>query len=194
MLGASTMTQKGQAMVETMFVLLTFVIFLLSVSFTQKISDRSSELLNHGLSTAISSARGATLSVVRHGENRNISGHSFNNNKNLSMDELGTSSNIWSIAELHDKLIIPTLLQQKDIDQTFTFHSSVMVRGLSTHANDSDDVVTTLNRTKRLWGKPAAMTRHLSSVVKVQAHLTDAAWKRPGPKQNFLADWKEITP
>jgi hypothetical protein len=69
-----------------------------------------------------------------------------------------------------------------------------MVKGKVSHASDPAETIRTLAQSGRIWGNPAALTRHLTSALTMQAHLTDVAWKRPKPNQDLLTDWKHIAP
>ncbi len=186
--------QKGQALIETTLVLVIFLIMLFSIIFTQKVSERSSDMLNQGLSMAISSARGATLSGVRF-EGIEPRGPTQGDIATNGMQELSTSSSGWFISEMNDPMAVPSILQQsKSLIQPFSLRSVVMVKGNPSHASDPGDAARTLSQTKRMWGTPAALTRQLTSIVTVQAHQTDAAWKRTKPAQDLLSGWKHIAP
>lgn len=190
----SPVFQKGQALIETTLVLVIFLIILFSIVFTQKISERSSDMLNQGLSMAISSARGATLSGVRF-EGMEQQGQPKGENATNGMQELGTRSSGWFISEMNEPMAVPVMLQQsKFLTQPFPLRSIVMVRGNPSHASDPGAAARTLAQTKRIWGTPAALTRQLTSIVTVQAHQTDAAWKRTKPAQDLLSGWKHIAP
>ena len=192
-------TQKGQAIVETLTVLIIILFLLLSLRISLNISDSREGLLSQGLSMAISSARGATLSslsntVIQHQtDHRHSSQHvpSVKELGNQAMQELGIKSNAWSVVSSHDDVPIHSLLQEPGFIDQLSIKSSIHVKGFSTHASDSMAVVKQLSQTTNLWGKPAKLTSHLANFVSVQAHLTDVAWKRAKPNRDLLMAWKD---
>ncbi len=191
--------QKGQALVETITVMIVFLILILLLQIITKISDSREGLLAKGLSIAISSARGATLSnfaetEIRHqnykdlGNTRSRIATDFSTN---AMQELGMKSHHWSILINRVDTPIHSMIQGVGFRDRLVIKSSVHVKGFPTHASDSNDVVKHLSKTTHLWGNPASMTSQLSRFVSAQAHLTDVAWKRAKPSQDFLSSWKE---
>ena len=191
--------QKGQAVVETLAVLIIFLVLMLSLRISLNISDSREGMLAQGLTMAMSSARGATLSslsntVIRHEKEQR---HSIQLNPlvkdmgTLAMKDLGIKSNAWSIASSQDNVQIHSILQEPGFIDPISIKSSIHVKGFPTHASDSIDVVKHLSQTTNLWGKPAQLTSHLSNLVSVQAHLTDVAWKRAKPNPDLLSAWKD---
>lgn len=191
--------QKGQAIVETLAVLIIFLVLLLSLRISLNISDSREGLLAQGLSMAISSARGATLpslsnTVIQHETDQRHSSlliPSVNDLGTQAMQELGINSNSWSVASSHHDVPIHSLLQEPGFIGPLSIKSSIHIKGFSTHASDSMAVVKQLSQTANLWGKPAKLTSHLANLVSVQAHLTDAAWKRSKPNRDLLMAWKD---
>lgn len=150
--------------------------------------------MQQGLSMAIAAARGGSLSGIRHDAALDHQPQSFNNQASHSMEEFGTLATQWTTASLQARIPVPHLLKTDGLMQPILIHASVTVKGQSSHAADSSNTVSRLHSSKSLWGKPAALTRSLTSVIAVQAHLTDITWKRPKPKQDLLSDWKNIVP
>lgn len=191
--------QKGQAVVETLAVLIIFLVLMLSLRISLNISDSREGLLAQGLSMAISSARGATLSsfsntvIQRQADQRHSSQPvpSLKDLGNQAMQELGIKSNAWSVASSHKDVPIHSILQEPGFIGPLSIKSSIHVKGFSTHASDSMAVVKQLSQTTNLWGKPARLTSHLANLVSVQAHLTDLAWKRAKPNPDLLMAWKD---
>lgn len=191
--------QKGQAVVETIAVLIIFLVLMFSLRISVNISDSREGMIAQGLTMAMSSARGATLSslsntLIRH-ETDPL--HSIQLNSLVkdmgtqAMKDLGIKSNAWSIASSQNDVPIYSILQQPGFIGSLSIKSNVHVKGFPTHASDSIDVVQQLSQTTNLWGKPAQLTSHLSNLVSLQAHLTDVAWKRAKPNSDLLSAWKD---
>lgn len=194
-----TLLQTGQAMIETITVLLIFLILLLSIQLSTSISDSREGLLAQGLTLAISSARGATLSngpdtvisrqtSIYHGNIRSAFGTDIETN---TMRELGMRTHSWSTSTGQDVIAIHSMIRSRGVGELLAINTNVQVKGFPTHASDSEDAVKHLSQTTNLWGKPASLTNKLSKFVTAQAHLSDAAWKRPAPTQDLLMSWRD---
>jgi len=191
--------QKGQAVVETIAVLIVFLVLMLSLRISLNISDSREGMIAQGLTMAMSSARGATLSSLSNTVMRYETDplHPIQPNplvKDLAtqaMKEFGIKSNAWSIASSQDDVPIYSILQQPGFIGALSIKSSIHVKGFPTHASNSINMVKQLSQTTNLWGKPAQLTSHLSNLVSVQAHLTDDAWKRAKPNSDLLSAWKD---
>ena len=193
------MRQRGQAIAEIVVLLIIFMVMLLSLKISMKISDSRDSMLLQGLSLAISSARGAGLSdlfseIAKSEENpfKKIQySNDTKNHQSLVMRELGMKTYEWTISANRDQVSIPRLLKSTDFHDFLDVRSIVQIKGFSSHASDSNQVVKQITQTNLLWGAPARLTNQLSRFVSAQTHLTDMAWKRAKPNNDLLSSWKD---